>query len=559
MSASNGASATQNDKTLIPASINGDHNDTDITFTSDKWVGELMYDPGYKFSCSCCGTEIEDAVGGYCAHCACELFDQPEPITTYQKWRQKEEDIESTPLTYEYTGPEVLRLQNITQFCKICEKENTQTNDVICPSCWETCEELPIPWGLAITRSDSDNPINKDIQLSCDQLPGSVEELYEYLDEHLKNQDVPIVIEEKKMASNQKFISRIKFSNFKSIEDIKEKIKAFMLMTTYNDNFEDWSQRVDENGLEIHRIKVFKFILEVNEDADTETLYNPNKNPVFKVSIFTEIVTIRCGGTLWNQFEACLECLSEYLDNVSTEEDNCATNKDLDKKHPTCFMCAENNYPSVMIDAGRIRMICRDCMPEVTRCAECDTLTLEKTYYNPNIYSHSCFDCKFNTQLKEQMPIEAHLLRIIDIQHLARNHFDILADYTELAQLTIFEAYRYKSTCHFYNCDIIIPPNKWDAEETFQFCGKRHKEYAEDIGCHCQYVCNNTNYDDDYQADICKLCNSQHQANVATRVALRETSKGVKPILSTICVFDEELKMSNVLNESLIDLVEYFM
>ena len=81
-----------------------------------------MYDPGYEFSCDHCGTEMEDAVGGYwkddvryCALCAWDLFDQPKPITAYDIWRRekdkfelmkKEEDIQSTRLTCEYTEPE---------------------------------------------------------------------------------------------------------------------------------------------------------------------------------------------------------------------------------------------------------------------------------------------------------------------------------------------------------------------------------------------------------------------------------------------------------------------
>lgn len=79
-------------------------NSADITLTSDngdKWVGELMYDPGYEFSCDHCGTEMEDAVGGYwkndiryCAHCAWDLFDQPKPITAYDIWRREKDELE---------------------------------------------------------------------------------------------------------------------------------------------------------------------------------------------------------------------------------------------------------------------------------------------------------------------------------------------------------------------------------------------------------------------------------------------------------------------------------
>ena len=67
------------------------------------------------------------------------------------------------------------------------------------------------------------------------------------------------------------------------------------------------------------------------------------------------------------------------------------------------------------------------------------------------------------------MPLAVHLAISSDIQFLTDNQFDILTDYAELAQLTIFEAYRYKSKCHFYDCDRMVPPTQWDAEEALQF------------------------------------------------------------------------------------------
>jgi hypothetical protein len=120
------------------------------------------------------------------------------------------------------------------------------------------------------------------------------------------------------MDLKQKLVDSSTFSNFKTLEEIKEKIKTFMLATTYNENYEDWTQRF-ENGVEIHHIQVFKFIIEVNEEEVEE---EPNKNPLFKVSIYTETVTIRYGGSLWNQFEFCLDALTEYLDKQNLEPEN---------------------------------------------------------------------------------------------------------------------------------------------------------------------------------------------------------------------------------------------
>jgi hypothetical protein len=104
----------------------------------------------------------------------------------------------------------------------------------------------------------------------------------------------------------------------------------------------------------------------------------------------------------------------------------------------------------------------------------------------------------------------------------------------------------------------MIPADAWDAEDALQFCCRRHREYAEDDGCHCQNVYDGTYYDNDYEAAICKVCNSPHEVNVEGRLALRDSHKHDGPIVSAICVFNEELKMSNVLAESLVDLCEYF-
>ena len=205
-------------------------------------------------------------------------------------------------------------------------------------------------------------------------------------------------------------------------------------------------------------------------------------------------------------------------------------------------------------------MVCCDCIEIGYSCSECNIFTLDKLYYNDDQSKHLCFDCKFKQHLwvKEQAPLWAHLYRIVDIQRLEKKHFDILVDYAELAQLTIFDAYRYKSMCHYNNCDQRIPADAWDAEDVVQFCCRRHCEFAEEDGCHCQNVYDGTDYDNEYEAAICKVCNSPHEVNVEGRIALRDSHKHDGPIVSAICVFNEELKMSNVLAESLVDLCEYF-
>jgi hypothetical protein len=251
----------------------------------------------------------------------------------------------------------------------------------------------------------------------------------------------------------------------------------------------------------------------------------------------------------------------ETYDEVNEEYDY-ATEEEADdylKNQDPCFMCSQFNYVNVMFDAGRMRTICRDCYPKVSQCCECETITKDRTCYNFDTGLRLCFDCNFKTEERVQMPLEEHLLVRRDIQHLRRPYFDVLVDYAELAEFTIFDAYRYKSKCHFYDCIQRISPSGWNAEETLHFCSRRHCEYADELGCHCHNVYDGRDYDDDYEEATCKICASPHEANVASRKALRQSGQGVNPIVSAICVFNEGIKMSNVLFTSLEDLREYFV
>jgi len=243
--------------------------------------------------------------------------------------------------------------------------------------------------------------------------------------------------------------------------------------------------------------------------------------------------------------------------DVDNEYANYYTNKAL------CVTCGEINYAEPVCEVeGRSRMVCYNCIEIVNRCEECNHLTLDYVYNRTNdhgVNKDLCFECKFNKPLKEQMPLAVHLAIRSDIQFLTDKQFNILTDYAELAQLTIFEAYRYKSRCHFYDCDRMVEPSKWNAEEAVQFCRKRHSDLGEIVGCHCQNVYDGSDYDDDYEQATCKMCNnSNYETNVISRIALNNSDLDIKPIVSAICVFEEGIKMANVLTESLVDLCQYF-
>ena len=261
--------------------------------------------------------------------------------------------------------------------------------------------------------------------------------------------------------------------------------------------------------------------------------------------------------------------------NEIAEEQKCMEQNDMDvdvndynnyyTNKALCVTCGELNYAEPVCEVeGRSRMVCCDCIEIVNHCEECHNLTLDSLYLNENYNGvrgldvDLCFDCRFKKPLKEQMPLVVHLAIRSDIQFLTRQQFDILVDYAELCEFTIFDAYRYKLRCHFYDCDRMVEPSKWNAEYDVQFCCRRHCELADINGCHCQNVYDGNDYNEEYEQATCKVCNSPHQENVETRLAFVYSYKHHGPIVSAICMC-EELSMSNVLEESLVDLCKYFI
>jgi len=266
-----------------------------------------------------------------------------------------------------------------------------------------------------------------------------------------------------------------------------------------------------------------------------------------------------------------LENPEDYQCQDEEDEEDCATEEDMIKYYQEqeqeaqedydsyytnkalCVACGEINYAEPLCESeGCSRMVCCDCIEIGRSCKECNIFTMDK------LYDDSCFDCKFKNHVlaKQQKPLWSHLLTIVEIQRLNKEHFNVLADYAALCEFTIFDAYRYKSRCHYYDCNQMLEPSRWNAEMTKQFCCKRHYELDEEIGSHFQNVYDGTDYDGDYEEAICKVCNSNHEQNVDTHLAFVNSYKNDGPVVSAICMC-EELCMSNVLEESLVDLREY--
>jgi len=348
-------------------------------------------------------------------------------------------------------------------------------------------------------------------------LPGSVEELYAYLE----SQPVSILPSDA-VKIDEDFIYC----------DTFEEAKRCLTKATCQPN--DATQELSDSYIVSQYSQRYWYVLDQDVRETTK----------FRISLYMkhdEVAT----KYLKRKLEECMYCIDYHVnpsDYAHEElENNWATVEELEDyyrkqreededysnyytKKALCFTCGEVNYAEPVHEtADRTRMVCCDCVEIINCCSECNTVTRD-THYDNNL----CFECKFKDEMRWEKPLWAHLLRIIDIQRLDKNHFDILVDYAELCEFTIFDAYRYKSRCHYYDCEQRISPYEWDAEETLQFCCKRHKEYAEDLGCHTQtvYDCTHHGCNFEFEQATCKVCNSYHENNVADRIALR----GVKNI-----------------------------
>jgi len=202
----------------------------------------------------------------------------------------------------------------------------------------------------------------------------------------------------------------------------------------------------------------------------------------------------------------------------------------------TCFTCGDFNDVSEKSDAGRSRMLCHDCWTDCKQCCNCETITFDR------LYNNLCFDCFFDKPLREQMPLEDHLQKIVAIQRLRPQYFEVLTKYAELCGIHLIRAYDYKSRCHLDYCNKPVGPSSWDAELKTQFCCERHREGFDECG-HC--------YEEEPHLDsTCKICYSSHDG-------IMLSSKGIGPVASAVCMFDK-LRMSNVLFDSLVDLCEFY-
>ena len=551
----------------------------------EEWVGEHYY----EFACNHCECEMEDGMSWhwkgeeyYCADCASILFDQPKPLTAYEimlkesqekerqlqarleqerlsvpeserrrireereereRRYQKEHEEEMEERQRERENEEARRKKNAALNNILAKQESNKLKERERLREQELMEEADY-----VDRTLSREYYDVEDDQSPNQLPSSVEELYEYLDEQFKIQEVVSIVPEDAVKLDEAFIY------CETYDEAKEVLEQ---VTCEQD---DVTQLLPDDSYIIsqHRGR-FWYVLRPVEG-------NPTK---FSISVFAskdEVAT----KYLIRQLEECiyridyLFCPEDYREVSYYGSEAEAHGQEVypdnwGQIQDSCFVCRKVDYLHLMNAFRGQRVVCDKCYPTVKQCVECDTITQDTTYFDPDSHCRLCFDCRFKTKESVQMPLEEHLMVRRDIQHLRPQHFDVLVDYAALAEFTIFDAYRYKSKCHFYDCIQRMSPSGWCADETLSFCGRRHREYADESGCHCTNVWNGTDYDDHYEEATCKICNSPHKANVDSRNALMSSGEGNNPIVSAICVF-EELSMSNVLFNSLVDLCEYFV
>jgi hypothetical protein len=439
--------------------------------------------------------------------------------------------------------------ENNEKFDKMVHEHFAEEPHVYKPISRSYCDDpnADEPIDKLMRRFYNDNVVLEPV--NC-LLPASVDDLYAYLD----SQPVSILPSDA-VKIDEDFIYC----------DTFEEAKDILTKATCQPN--DATQELSDSYIVSQYSQRYWYVLDQDVRETTK----------FRISLYVkhdEVAT----KYLKRKLEECMYCI-DYQVNPSDyaheePENNWATVEELEEyyreqreededysnyytKKALCFTCGEVNYAEPVFEtADRTRMVCCDCVEIINCCSECNTVTREIMYDN-----NLCFDCKFKDEMRwetRQKPLWAHLYTIVDIQRLDKNHFDILADYAELCEFTIFDAYRYKSRCHFYDCDQRIWPHEWDAEQTLQFCCKRHKEYAEDLGCHTQtvYDCTHHGCNFEFEEATCKVCNSYHENNVADRIALRETASGVKPVVSAIAMF-KELYVYQWLDMCLFDLIEY--
>lgn len=222
----------------------------------------------------------------------------------------------------------------------------------------------------------------------------------------------------------------------------------------------------------------------------------------------THLVCTDCFYDEENNWLTCANC--GVFSGANMFCDHCATSF-----ASRCFRCSGDDakpsdfYYKVVGDTDtRSLLACAHCYQSL-QCLDCHT------FADYRLREQKCFDCHFKKPLRPQKSLDDHLLKIIAIQRLSPKHFDVLVRYAALCEFTIFDAYHYKSRCHWSGCYAEIPSLAWNADELNQFCSRRHYECFDEYNNHHDY---DTIYEE-YECLTCRACKSPHKRNVLLGVS----------------------------------------
>jgi hypothetical protein len=220
----------------------------------------------------------------------------------------------------------------------------------------------------------------------------------------------------------------------------------------------------------------------------------------------THLVCTDCFYDEENNWLTCANC--GVFSGANMFCDHCATSF-----ASRCFRCfgtkPSDFYYKVVGDTDtRSLLACAHCYQSL-QCLDCHT------FADYRLREQKCFDCHFKKPLRPQKSLDDHLLKIIAIQRLSPKHFDVLVRYAALCEFTIFDAYHYKSRCHWSGCYAEIPSVSWNADELNQFCSRRHYECFDEYNNHHDY----DTIHEEYECLTCRACKSPHKRNVLLGVS----------------------------------------
>ena len=402
---------------MVPASINADPNTITISQEIDNeeklWVVEPVVEyPEYEFECFHCGSEMAENEGyckhdeSYCGSCAYDLFDQPKPKSKYsdEMWanfhktcqasKELEEEFECYDCgvtigekegcfsdgnricdrcNYELTVSERPSAyyfdENNAKFDKmaIANQEVVEPEHVYKPISRSYCDDHLIDTERQLSRDyhhGLEYGIPEPVRNLPDQLPGSVEELYKFLDKQLEKSIIPddaIVIDDdyvycKTYDEAKEMLNRaICYKN-----EVVQDLPHAYIVSQNNGRF--WF-KLSQDVTDPTKFMIYlyaskdevakKYLRRMLEDCIYRMNYLINPEDYQEEDDDEDCATEEDEANFYRE-QAANQIAEEQND---METDNYYTNKAL------CVTCGEVNYAEPVHETeGHSRMVCCDCI-----------------------------------------------------------------------------------------------------------------------------------------------------------------------------------------------------